>query len=477
MKINLNRLSVKLKSISTLQILIIVFLIALSLRVAVLFTNPHNIADHWDVSHYVVIARNLADGNGFANEPGHPTAFRFPLLPPVLSLFFRIFRERSLVFGQWYIPFLFFQSILGALIAPITAWIGHEIKGKTLALLAGMLVAVNTELISYSRMMLPETIFSFLLCLIALLCIYLIPGKRRILTFAGGILLGLAVLCRPVAIGWGILLAVIFMFRKEYKLRARINLILLLAAGGIVTVAPWLIRNQIVMSSPVFSTSSGIAFWLYGHNDAARADGDTHIPEEYIKVNEMVRPREYHMQEGGDPAQMIPIYNMEPGYEAYGFERSVVDRLEGLEEIEANQEFNSMAWEYIWANPFETLTHSISSLFQTVAYAEMDGKINIQLTLIMPFILLGMYWLWKHSRHIALIILACLLSMLAVHFLFYFDHRFRVPYLPFLALLGAAGFLTAINGNLIRTEKNFFFGWMVVPVVVNYFLLWGNTTG
>jgi hypothetical protein len=67
--------------------------------------------------------------------------------------------------------------------------------------------------------------------------------------------------------------------------------------------------------------------------------------------------------------------------------------------------------------------------------------------------------------------------MFAVHFVFYFDHRFRVPYQPFWTLLGAYGFLSALKGNLSRTEKALFYGWMIVPVVVNYFLIFGNQSG
>ncbi len=99
---------------------------------------------------------------------------------------------------------------------------------------------------------------------------------------------------------------------------------------------------------------------------------------------------------------------------------------------------------------------------------------NIVLTLIMPFLLLGGYRLCKKSPDSALIVLSCLLSMLAVHFLFYFDHRFRVPYQPFLMLLGAIGLISAVRGRLSVTEKILFFGWMVLPAAVNYFSLFGN---
>lgn len=123
------------------------------------------------------------------------------------------------------------------------AWIGYKIGGRSLALLTGILIAVNTELISYSRMMLPKTIFSFLLSLIALASMYLISHRNNIQFFLTGVLLGLAALCRPVAISWGILLAAILLVQKKYRLRVRLNVVLALSIGYLLTMAPWLIRN------------------------------------------------------------------------------------------------------------------------------------------------------------------------------------------------------------------------------------------
>lgn len=463
-------LSEKVESWDIKKILVIVFLLALLPRIAITLIAPHPPSAHWDVAHDVLIARNLAQGHGFANEPGHPTAYRYPLVPLILSLFFRIF-------GESYMPFLLFQSFLGALIAPIMAWIGFKAGGKSIALLTGVLVAINTELISYSRMMLTETIFSFLMCLVALVLIRVINEKKLSFFFLTGILMGLASLCRPVAIGWAVLISAVLLFKKRYRVRTRILVVLALAAGSIITVAPWLIRNQIVMGSPELTTSGGITFWLFGHNDADHSDETTVIPEEFAVVNREVNPREYFTVSLGDPARMIPIYNMEPRYQAYSYEQSVVDRIAYLDEVAANRELNAMAMEYILANPIKSLKHSVTNLLATFSYTEMNGKINIILTLIIPFLLLGVYRSWKLSPDTTLIVLSCLASMLAVHFLFYFDHRFRVPYQPFLMLLGAIGFLTAVKGSLSKTEKMLFFGWMILPVAVNYFHLWGNQSG
>ncbi len=81
---------------------------------------------HWDAAHDVVIARNLAEGNGFVNEPGQPTAYRYPLHPFVLSLVFRVIGER-------YVAVCLLQALMGALVCSGTAWLGYRIGGGALA--------------------------------------------------------------------------------------------------------------------------------------------------------------------------------------------------------------------------------------------------------------------------------------------------------------------------------------------------------
>lgn len=445
----------------------IVFLSALIPRLAISMTAPHGPSDHWDVAHDVVIARNLAQGNGFANEPGHPTAYRYPLVPVVLSVFFRILGER-------YIPFLLFQSFLSALVAPVIACMGAAACGRRLGLVSGLLVAFDSELISFSRMMLSETIFSFLLAVVALVFIGIVRRGGWLQSLLAGFLLGLAILCRPVALAWGVLLAVALILTKGLTAGRRAVSILLLVAGCMATVAPWLIRNRIVMGTFLFSTSSGVTLWLFGHNDAELAGPETVVPEEFVTVNRTVDPKGYFSGSGGDPARIVPIFNMEPCYQVYFYEQSAVNRVAGLNEVEADMELSRMALEYMKAHPLATLAHSAGSLMKTLAYTEMNGRMNILLTLVMPFLLLGVFVLARASWEISIPVMSCLLSMLAVNFLFCFLHRYRVPYQPFIMLVGAAGLLRLFEGNLSSRERVLLFCWMPVPVVVNYFLLRGS---
>ena len=453
-------------------ILAAVFLLALVPRVVIVLVSPHMPYRHWDVTHDVVIARNLASGNGFANEPGHPTAFRYPLVPFVLSLFFRLFGER-------YIPFLLFQALLGSLTAVMISMMALKASGEKLALLAGFLTAVNPELVSFTRMMLTETIFAFLLAALGILFILILKHGKTGHCIAAGLITGVAALCRPVAVFWAVLMVPVLIrfWSRRGMVRKGIAAVLIIASISLAAVSLWIVRNQVTMGAPVFNTAGGVTFWLWGHNDAEPSDEWTEIPEEYEAANRASNLRVFFTTGEGDPADIVPVFNMQPRYQAFSFQQRVVDRLRGLDEIEADRELNSMALEYVFSHPIATLRYSLSSLFKTFAWTEMNGRVNIVLALAMPFLLLGSFRLAGRSGETAAVVLSCIVSMLLVHVVFYFDHRFRVPYQPFLMLLAASGILRAWEGNLSLREKLSFFGFMILPVVVNYFLVWGDTSG
>ncbi len=451
------------------KILILVFLAALIPRVLAAVYAPHQPWQHWDVAHDVVIARNLAAGHGFANEPGHPTAYRYPLLPLILSVFFRVFGER-------YIPFMLLQALLGALTAAMTAQTGKKVFGKPLALSAGLFTALNPELISFTRMMLTETLFAFFLALAGLLLTGFLEKRSFLFAALSGAVLGAASLCRPVALVWEAVFGLFFIVRGENSFSSRVKLLLTMALFTILPLSPWLYRNAAVSGKPVLATSGGITFWLYGHNDAERADENTVRPLEFMKINEELNPRNYFTTGEGDPADMVPVFNMEPSYQAFSFEQRVVDRMEGLNEFEADRELNLMAMEYIRGNPLPSLKFAFENIMKTFAYTEMSGRMNIVLCMLMPFFFLGVHTL-SVNRSVSWTVFSCLISMLAVHFIFYFDHRFRVPYEPFLALLGTAGIYRFWQGNLSVREKISLIAGVFVPAAVNYFLVWGNPSG
>ena len=341
--------------------------------------------------------------------------------------------------------------------------------------MAGLLTVLNPGLVSSTRMLLGETLFSFLLVGTALILFPLIESgrQRAVLWIFPGLVLGLATLCRPVAGLWVLFIGTAVMLRSGVPPLKRLVRVLLMFAGVALVVTPWLVRNAAVMGAPVMATSGGRTFWTFGHNDAGEADETTVRSEEFLRAIAEARPREL-AERGGDPARMVPIFNLEPAFHAGFYEQRVVDRLGGLGEVEADAEYWKMGMEFVRAHPVRALVGSLKNVLEVFAFTEMDGTVNLVLLWVMPFLLLGMYRLWKESGTAGIIVMTCLLSLAVVFFIFLPERRYRVPYQPFFMLAGAAGVISVARGRMTVKERVLLFGWWVVPVTVNYWMLWGK---
>jgi len=99
----------------------------------------------------------------------------------------------------------------------------------------------------------------------------------------------------------------------------------------------------------------------------ARPCQETVVPEEFVTVNRTVDPKDYFGVSGGDPVRIVPIFNMEPYYQAYSYEQSAMDRVAGLGEVEADMELNRMSLEYVRAHPLATQSRPAESLSYTTS--------------------------------------------------------------------------------------------------------------
>jgi len=123
-------------------------------------------------------------------------------------------------------------------------------------------MVLNPGLISSTRMLLGETLFSFLLVGTALILFPLIESgrQRAVLWIFPGLVLGLATLCRPIAGLWVLFIGTAVMLRSGLPPLHRLVRVLLMFAGEALMVTPWLVRNAAVMGAPVMATSGGRTF-------------------------------------------------------------------------------------------------------------------------------------------------------------------------------------------------------------------------
>ncbi len=187
------------------------------------------------------------------------TASRPPLYPLALSALISLYSEMD--------PHGF--GLLHVVLGVGTVWAVWRL-GRSWglppggSLLAAGLVAIDPILLGQSVLVMTETLATFLAA-VTLLAVTRAAGEASIRrALLAGALLGLCVLCRPTFLAWFIGVAIVFALRAGGPRRlARAGA---LVAAAAVVVAPWAIRNQLVIGRPVITTTHGGYTLLLANN-------------------------------------------------------------------------------------------------------------------------------------------------------------------------------------------------------------------
>ena len=234
--------------------------VALAVRVAFVLATPGYTLVH-DAIDYDHHAQSIAQGHGFALSYGRPTAFRPPAYPLFLAGVYRVTGVADAPVDDRVFVARLANVGVGVGIVALIGLIALQLWGRREALVALALAAIYVPLITVGQAVMSEPLFA--LCMLASLACAL-RGKAYRWAVLAGVFAGLAILGRANAI---ILLAplAIAVWRGPGP-----PLALIVAAA--LTVAPWTIRNQLVLHHFVpVSTQLGSA--LAGtYNDDARLD-------------------------------------------------------------------------------------------------------------------------------------------------------------------------------------------------------------
>lgn len=243
--------------------------VALALRVAwVLWVSREPTQIFLDPARYLGYARQIADGHGMVEGlTGDPTAY----YPPGYPWFLGIVAWLSSPFTDqvWLVAGLV-QAVLGAASAVLAGLVARRLAGRRAALVAAALFAIYPNLIFHTGVLLGETLYNFLF--LAFLAVVLAKpwtvafSTRRAL--ASGVLLGLAVMVRPISLAVIPVLALAWLWaRKDWSIAFRWSAALL--AGVTLCIVPWTIRNQVRLGAFVpISTNTGDNLCI-GHGEGA----------------------------------------------------------------------------------------------------------------------------------------------------------------------------------------------------------------
>jgi hypothetical protein len=293
--------SVRTPSASVIRPALLVFLLAIAIRVSFMIVlHTYRELERTEV---VNTAVSLASGHGYANAyspDSGPTAHMAPLYPILLSVIFRFAGVGSTA--------AFLQQLFGCLMISLAyALLPMLAVASGLPRSAGIAGGLTGALLPLSFWAERGT-FENPLTAVVVIGMLLLAGRtwreQQFTTRAAifhGILSGLALLLAPGLVFLiGGLLAALVILRRAAGLRYAIVVALL----TLVTLSPWIIRNQLVLGAPIWSRSvSGLVLAL-GNCDGASADLEENIrngthsrlhpyasPRQLTRVKEIGEPR------------------------------------------------------------------------------------------------------------------------------------------------------------------------------------------
>lgn len=436
---------------TTQKLLLLIFMASLLISTFSAIRYSEHPSLHWDAAHYALLARNLAEGNGFSNEPGHPTAYRTPLYPAVVSVIFRTVGER-------YRAVNLLQALMMALTVTASAWFAFRLAGKSAMLITAGLTALNPSALRMTGMLLTETTFAFLLVLSLILLDWALRRPRKSAAAyqagfaAAGLSIGIATLCRPNGAIWAVIAAGGILFVKGKPVFVRIASAAVLLAAFAVPVAPWMARNHAHFGAASIATTGGRTFWEFRHRDLQATSERGIPPEEFLRVNEIVDQRDI-AEKGGDVSRMAPVFNLCPRYHAYFHDQDTIDRFVGLSEGEADREFYSMGIEYTLMHPFRVFMESLEDVLRIFSPLDRSGSVNPVLFIALPLVLLGVHGIWKRNSMSGLALLTALLPLAASSFLILYEPRYRIPYEPMLLIAAGVGLAGLIRTDALMERK------------------------
>ena len=367
---------------------------------------------------------------GWEPVEGEATAFWPPVYPLTLAALWT-------VFGVSITAAKVLNAVLGALTIPFLFALGRRVFSEKVGLAAAGVFAVLPNAIAWTPALLSETLFTFVF-VVALWLLVTRGGDSRWAVMAAlfGLIVGVATLTRGPGLVLIPLALIFWLMRDGWRPAFARTVVASLVVVAVV--APWTVRNAVVMDSFIPIASSGGVNLRMGH--APYATGTFLWPE--------------------DPVDGVP-----GEWARYRTEW----------EVEANRVYTRRAMEYALGHPLDELRlagekvrymyESDSRMLPTlttlgVTPIEPDALedaatwlldvsyyvLVFAATLTVPF------WLRRDAYRVLPLMLVLLWT--AFHVAFFGEARFHVPLLPVFAVVGAGGVWHAVESVL--------WGWNIV---------------
>jgi 4-amino-4-deoxy-L-arabinose transferase-like glycosyltransferase len=223
-----------------------------------------------DARTYLDVALHLLHTGAYPAD----TALRTPVFPTFIALVYWIAGERP-----W--AFILAQVGISVLSVALTWWLGRWLVSRQAALLGALLMALSLDSITLSFQMLSETTFTFLLLLTLWCWVRFRDSQRPLLLVLSALLMGLVILCRPIAVFFPVLLAGTLLVPPRPMATAVARQILVFGAAVVLAVTPWIWHNARGIGVRTLSTVSAQNLLYYY---AATVEADVRgLPDEQVR--------------------------------------------------------------------------------------------------------------------------------------------------------------------------------------------------
>jgi len=396
---------------------------ALVVRLAVLGLGAKQGVYYPDEVEYLELAQNLAAHNEFSYK-GQLTSFRPPGFAFILSLTFRLFGEASPVPARL-VHILFSLATVGVIYR-----LGKDGWGERVGLMAAAIFAFYPTLIGYTNILLTETSCIFFVALFCWALLRCLQQPHWGWAATAGAALGIGALIRDTLFYAG---PVVIIFLAAYAWRARrlhFKYAAIFAAGFLLTILPWCVRNSLLNGRPtLISSVGGVTFYICNNEKAP-----------------LIRSSSLFFEK--------PI-----GREEHYYYETLLPELDGLSETEKHETATRKAFEYILANPGATFIRMLGRLVDFWGQERLVinhvlsgyyGDVSPAVLVMIIAAVFGGYSLtifgacfncffakWRALEVFGLLFIAYYTMM---HLLVFAHPRYHMPLLPIIVVMAARAF-------------------------------------
>jgi 4-amino-4-deoxy-L-arabinose transferase-like glycosyltransferase len=395
--------------------------LALALRLgylAVVWTGPLGNADS---AAYESLAISLSHGGPYQAQEGGAGPGGFPTdlqRPPGYPAFLALVNASEVINNR---RTAIVQCLIGAAFVALIAFLGRLIASASVGLLAGLFYATDWITIVHTPMVIAETMYCIALGLAILIYALALEKPRASLALLAGLFLGISALIKPAAqvvlfafvIGW--------IFQRNRSRKS-----LLFFVSYLACVVPWIARNEVKYGVPTLSEIGTADLYFY------TAQGSLHVyPLSDVAGNQITNDVNTLDKEWRTRALSVRQRSADMRHDAL--------RLIANHWLIVLEQATIGFGRTCVGTGFVTVSDSMKSPPGHLARILLGALPMVQVLFLWAVAIYGSLTSSVLSRSVRILLVACLFCVLLPSAAPLAQSRFRIPAVPALSLLAAAG--------------------------------------